>query len=831
MLLLVLAACAGPADIEIPVDENPPIEQPTDPDPDPTDPEDPDGPAEPGIAEVTLQFPEDVSGLPVYADGTSAIERLVIHYWPTGEEDPAALVTLEVPGHAVTIELVPGEQVDSVLPAGEYELEVVGYGSDPEIALAYGRMTVNIGPGAEVLELALEPVLGGAELLTHDLLSGVRPGDLIRFELLLRAAAPDTFVPLGSLDVVYEVEPASGFLMKTGADGLTLEISGSALAEFEIAARISGPGIQDGALVPEGSFVTERQITVQSGEPDNTDWQPPELEFDPIDIPSAELTGRVEDDRGVAVLRVYAGQSQIGSSAPNEQSGNVAAVSFVDEGTWSMPWQAPAGTSHLRAVATDVNGNRTTAYRSTNVVPPADTGDLSNYTTLSSAAGTDTGPDDFDLQEGFCPANEFRTPGQGLQAVGAGLQAVGAGLQAVGAVGGVFLAPTDAFGDTVTHARDAIGELRERLNREQQPAAQQVVLLVVDDFGPSGNVHYLWPTLHATPESLLSVTENAELTHGAMVAQHSVEMLLQLGYRFDGQPRPRPAAPGLDPYEVMHWYDPDHGEQAVEAGTIVLQYVNINGMDTSGIASAIRAHLDHHREGTAAEAGITRRFVVNMSFVILPCAVTDDLASSGINNFEDYVAAVAAVNGVAQDDAGGAVTDVSAEDALAAYLACPYPDGQSCAGDANPLEALVHVASSGNFGVEFELYPAAYANVISVGALDVLETQPSRYSATAAGFSNPANVLAPGAMFRLVRQDGNTIAYAGTSFAAPIVSVFLVHDMGQQDRCRAVDRGVPGVGDLPPVLSQVDGLHFDEYGTGRISALDHCYYAWTAGQP
>lgn len=800
VLLLVLAACARPGDVGIPGHENPPMDNPT-------DPEQPDEPAEPGTSDVTLRFPADDSGLPVDAEGNSVVERLVIHYWPVTVAASAEIAALDVPDAAEEVEVTRGESLVVRLSDGDYVFETAGYSRNSETVLVYGRLTVTVGPGSESPDLALRAVLSNAELATNDVLSGVKPGDLITFELLMQGAVEGTLVPAGFLDVVYDIDTASGSLMRAGADGLIIQVANNA-PDFGISAVIRGPGFEDGELVPEVLFVAERQVTVQNTEPDLTDWQPPELRFDPIVESTGELTGFVDDDRGVSVIRIFRGQQQIGSSALNEQAGAVAAVSVAGNGDWSMPWTAPAGTSHLRALATDMNGNSTTAYRSTNVIPPSNPDNLSSYTTLSAAAGEDTGPDDFESVAGFCPANEFRTPGQGLQAVGAGLQAVGAGLQAVGAVGGVFLAPVVAFGDTVIHAHDAIDDLHEITRRIDQAPVEQVVLLVVDDYGPPGNVHYRWPTLHATPESLHDVTENGLLTHGTMVAQHSVEMFLALGYSREWALH---GNSGLDPYEILH-RPGVQGATNREKGDIVLQYVNIFGMDTTEMAGAIRDNIDRHRDGSGSQTPITR-FVVNMSFVILPCAVTEDLAASGINSFEDYVAAVAAVNGVDASSAGNAVTDVSAEDELAAYLACPYPAGESCAGDSDSLEALVHVASSGNFGVDFPLYPAAYENVISVGSLDVMGTGPRIYSQSRSAFSNQANVLAPGSMFRLTTSESpdHMITYAGTSFAAPIVSVFMTHDMGQADECNAVSRGVPGDGLMPPLLAFASESPLYEY--------------------
>src|SRR5690606_29498203 len=66
-------------------------------------------------------------------------------------------------------------------------------------------------------------------------------------------------------------------------------------------------------------------------------------------------------------------------------------------------------------------------------------------------------------------------------------------------------------------------------------------------------------------------------------------------------------------------------------------------------------------------------------------------------------------------------------------------------------------------------------SVISVGALDVAG---SGYGPERSSFSNAATVLAPGALFDLAtKQGGQHLVYAGTSFAAPVVSLFAALDM------------------------------------------------------
>jgi subtilisin family serine protease len=71
------------------------------------------------------------------------------------------------------------------------------------------------------------------------------------------------------------------------------------------------------------------------------------------------------------------------------------------------------------------------------------------------------------------------------------------------------------------------------------------------------------------------------------------------------------------------------------------------------------------------------------------------------------------------------------------------------------------------------LYPAALPTVISVGSLDVAG---AGYSNQPSSFSNAATVVAPGALLHLADKQAQRIVYAGTSFAAPVVTLFVALD-------------------------------------------------------
>lgn len=88
-----------------------------------------------------------------------------------------------------------------------------------------------------------------------------------------------------------------------------------------------------------------------------------------------------------------------------------------------------------------------------------------------------------------------------------------------------------------------------------------------------------------------------------------------------------------------------------------------------------------------------------------------------------------------------------------------------------------YVASSGNFGLGYPLYPAAWDIVAAVGSQDAVA--PSGFGPVKSSFANSGQVIAPGALYELSRTvvGGKALAFAGTSFSAPAVSLFTALDL------------------------------------------------------
>ncbi len=400
--------------------------------------------------------------------------------------------------------------------------------------------------------------------------------------------------------------------------------------------------------------------------------------------------------------------------------------------------------------------------------PPATLGEL---TSLSGGM--------FDEQAGNCASSFLTRPGQGLQAVGAGLQAVGA-------VGGLFQGQTSSFNGTLVTPAQVAAELDQQFSVAGSSARS--VILVVDDFSNG----YELPAAVFQPGADLSAL-TGQISHGALVLHHILETANLLD---DSYPLGADYATPGGYFDGQPYYG--FGFNGVE---FFVQAVNAGQFDTDTIADKIRAAMLYYGVG----AGEASNMVVNMSFAVVPCSVLHDYASTtGLATFQDYLGALAAQNRVGAQYVGELDQLVSTPvdlggDPLLAFIDCPLPspDWERCDGGVGTGSAVVDklfmVASSGNYGNGYPLYPAAAANVISVGSLAAVAG--GGYSA--ASYSNLAEVAAPGGLFELASGGGSTVAYAGTSFAAPVVSLFLgIDNMTHQPRCYGPnldEREAPGM--------------------------------------
>lgn len=402
--------------------------------------------------------------------------------------------------------------------------------------------------------------------------------------------------------------------------------------------------------------------------------------------------------------------------------------------------------------------------------PPADNPAPDTIDDLQGVSGGQ-----MDVALGNCPSSYLARPGQGLQLVGAGLQMVGA-------LGGLYQGPVSGLTQPLVKPVDIGNELFTQLD-PHHTAQWNAVLFVVDDFSAG----YTLPS--GLFDSNADVADYADqISHGALVLHQLLQMAPRMlphtngdvysGYGPGGQPYYAFDAGKADPYSPHHRVK------------LYIQTVNVGANDTDAIPDLIRDAMWAYG---GAETGFNAySMAVNMSFAIVPCAVLDDYRNAqGLSTFEEYVAALANVNAIGEQylsDLNELISTPVGDDPLLAYLECPLPavaNGMAvCDGsgpdyyDWGPFDTLHQVAAAGNYGNSYALYPAASAYAVSVGSLgagagDVL-----------ASYSNAAEIAATGGPYELSSSGGQAIAFAGTSFAAPVVSLYLAVDsMSNAYRC------------------------------------------------
>ncbi len=416
--------------------------------------------------------------------------------------------------------------------------------------------------------------------------------------------------------------------------------------------------------------------------------------------------------------------------------------------------------------------------------------DLSEVLTLSRRGGLLAGQAEGEALN--CPANEAALPSQGLQAVGAGLQAVGAGLQAVGA-GGLFIDPATTFYGRVK----SVAQIAAALPAPSAHKGEDVLLIVLDDFG---GVFRLPSELRSG--SLGAIDDAAlgglSLSHGALVLHEIVELL---DARF-GSKGSWSVSGGQARVDYGSYHGPRLRVLAVDArsGGVI---------DTDAAGAALKSAL------LGASAAGFDRVVVNMSFAVVPCGVLADFESTFGDlsdedddeaiTFADYLVALLALNGVSGSTAE-ALRELAhlpvelLDDPFFAQLSCPGEAGACGAG----LSSLTFVAASGNYGQAFPLFPAAFPGVVSVGAQPVVN---GKYVAEASSFSNAAMLLAPGDLIDVRTKSGYTLAFAGTSYAAPVVSAFAALDQrAATPKCAAATPSDPSVSQAELATAELSNL-------------------------
>jgi len=409
-------------------------------------------------------------------------------------------------------------------------------------------------------------------------------------------------------------------------------------------------------------------------------------------------------------------------------------------------------------------------------------------------------PDRF--QGDRCVAHPLNTYGQALYISGTELYLSGTELYISGSKGGMIVGPIeyiDPDGNTKTIEPDSVGKVIEKAGRPavrpflyDHELVSDVMIVVADDFGHG--VYRLPPDLRGPnltgvdTDLIESLAAAGDLTHGALIMNH-----LNLAIASTGRFVPEPP-PAITDHRIV-WRDPLYGGRLVVVGVNLADVAGGPLITTEHVLQAlierVQAELKDQSHGTDP-----RGVVINMSWVFLPCQTVQDFidAIGDYPTFEDYLRGV----GVDVDrqpilDVIAALASVPSGDMLAAYL----DSGERID---YGVEHSAYVAASGNFSLPYQMLPAGWSQVVGVAVEEVKDRPfPGRYSSV-------GDVTVPGewVTFQPVEFDlqadspsfgidGLTdISYAGTSYAAPLVSLYVALDMASVDpQCLHQPSAVP----------------------------------------
>jgi len=440
--------------------------------------------------------------------------------------------------------------------------------------------------------------------------------------------------------------------------------------------------------------------------------------------------------------------------------------------------------------------------------------------------GTISGPggDQFSSLEEFmtakrCFVHEMYMPGQGVYISGSGVYISGSGVYISGSTRGLVLGNTVTINYTkppldsvtvasvepgllVTPSSVSAGVENYQYYVSAEPETGSTVgILVVDDFAGIGtdDLSELLDTLpgHIPDglEALEAMFVNGELSHGLFVLAH-LKALIQAteNYIFED-----PGSTGREWFQWVH--------KGVEDARLVVVPVDISQrnpgdpiipIDTSQIVTSIRLAISLYSDVLHLGDG-ELSLVVNMSWVLLPCPTVVDFLEAGtqFDSFEAYVMGL-------EIDADGVQTPNHSDLAWRVSLLRWVPEtdplrvyfdgtGTSAAFAQVSGVDVTLVAAAGNFNMRYQMLPAALPTVLGVGT--PVEGQPPPE------FSNAADVAARGAWFHL----GGVVSYAGTSYSAPLFSLFAAVDLAANKTCMptGTNPSRPGFGLVKPLTGYV----------------------------
>lgn len=385
------------------------------------------------------------------------------------------------------------------------------------------------------------------------------------------------------------------------------------------------------------------------------------------------------------------------------------------------------------------------------------------------------------IDEEYYIANTFTLPGEGhpkpsqakTDGIGVGLNPITHQSSAFGALNGIRELITlgnekstiiiiddfrfDQFKQDSGHAHQAKSGLRSWIDWVFDPAEVEFRLSLATRIA---NARQL--TNFRKEQALY----NLGVTHGSLVLLHTINLLKEFAVM------PVPSALSREPNFPHHASEPISYTipfTTPQEGAIDIIAVDTNEFNTNQIADGMRHAID------LAKQRESNRIVVNMSFGLVPRKLLENFkacqadSNNPIDSFEDYVNFFAnngeTIDEEFQAELTSIILNAASRHTDAMYqLAEECMQACMCAPD-KPETFFAFVASAGNYGQDFPIYPAAWKDFISVS--------------TPASYSNTGEISAPGDVI-----ISPSASVSGTSFAAPLVSVFSALDMTQSTpRC------------------------------------------------
>lgn len=387
----------------------------------------------------------------------------------------------------------------------------------------------------------------------------------------------------------------------------------------------------------------------------------------------------------------------------------------------------------------------------------------------------------------------------GLLPAGQGAYMLGSGQYMSGSVGGLVLGDVRVGNPPETVASYSVEDfVSGSINDQDYRAADTAGLPALwTGVVPERGVHLVvadnFAGIYEVPDGLFSLTDGSEslravlakfpVSHGALVLHHLNALLAATGVYTLEQ-----AAPDGTWYL---WRSATGAGLTVHAVDLApLDQDDGTPKDTGELSSVLQEVLSN-----LEPSGDTVYAVINLSWVLLPCPTVQAFIADKdrFQSLDDYLAALQSENPNSLLGSGQEFK----ENALRLI---------SYAGEHDPLLALVErsgvddsakvlfVAASGNFGMSYQMLPAAWPSVLGVGSPRGGQPPPP--------YSNAFEVSAPGAWFKLEPLAMETsssgeeeeslpvaLSYAGTSYSAPLVALFQALDATSSANCLVSQSG------------------------------------------